>query len=104
MSDTNIDTDADAAIDTGIDTSVIDEKKGGTDDNSDSYKSRVMVIISFIISAVLIILRVLLHFSVGALMLFLCKLAQTNIMPTELNCPPYRDLKPEGSKLEIEEI
>jgi hypothetical protein len=84
----------DKNTDTGVDTSVIDEKKGTTSEGSDSYKSRVMVLIAFLILVAKVILRILLYFSAGSLMLFLCKLAQTNILPTESKCAPYTDREP----------
>ena len=73
------------------DTSAIDEKKGITDSSPDSYASKV---ISFLISVAIVVAVVLFYFSGGAIMLFLCKLAQSNIMPTEMNCSPYTDTEP----------
>lgn len=71
------------------DTSTIDEKKGIT--SSNSYASKV---INFLKSIAIAIAVILVYFSGGALMLFLCKLAQSNILPTELNCAPYTETKP----------
>jgi hypothetical protein len=72
------------------DTSTIDEKKG-IDSSSDSYASKV---ISYLISVAIVIAVVIFYFSGGALMLFLCKLAQSNILPTEANCAPYTNTPP----------
>jgi hypothetical protein len=71
-------------------TSTIDEKKG-IYSSSAKDASKVM---SFVTSVAMVIAIILLYFSGGALMLFLCKLAQSNILPTELNCAPYTDSQP----------
>lgn len=76
--------------DTNNDTSAIDEKKG-KESSSDNYTSKVL---QFIKSIVVVIIVILLYFSSGSLILFLCKLAQSNILPTELNCAPYTDIEP----------
>jgi hypothetical protein len=78
--------------DTSNDTAAIDEKKGIIDSSSpDSYVSKVA---SFLKSIIIVIVVILFYFSGGAIMLFLCKLAQSNILPTELNCAPYTDTQP----------
>jgi hypothetical protein len=78
--------------DTSNDTAAIDEKKGIIDSSSpDSYVSKVA---SFLKSIIIVIVVILFYFSGGAIMLFLCKLAQSNILPTEPNCAPYTDTQP----------
>jgi len=76
MSDTN---------DTSDD--VINKKKT----NKDNIWSN---IISFLTSLIVIFIVILLYFASGSLILFLCKLAQSNILPTDNNCFPYTDNLP----------
>lgn len=74
------------------DTSAIDNKKEDKTTNSSStYTSNV---VSFITSIISIFIVVLLYFSGSSLILFVCKLAQSNILPTEENCFPYTENKP----------
>lgn len=74
------------------DTSTIDGKKGiNTTLGKDIYDSKVF---NFFISVAIAVAVILLYFSGGAIMLFLCKLAQSNILPTKSNCAPYTDTEP----------
>jgi len=83
--------------DTTNDTSTIDDKKNDTSsDDSTSFASN---IVSFITSVISIFIVILLYFSGSGLILFVCKLAQSNILPTEENCYPYTD-----SKINIQSI
>lgn len=78
--------------DTSTDTSTIDEKKSNTNTyNSSNFMSDIKSFITSLITAILIIL---LYFSSSGAILFLCKLAQTNILPTESNCAPYTNVEP----------
>jgi hypothetical protein len=52
-------------------------------------------IVRFIISIITVIIVVLLYFSGSSLILFVCKLAQSNILPTQANCYPYTESKPD---------
>jgi hypothetical protein len=52
-------------------------------------------IVSFVISMITVIIVVLLYFSGSSLILFVCKLAQSNILPTQHNCYPYTEGKPD---------
>jgi hypothetical protein len=52
-------------------------------------------IVSFIGSIITVIIVVLLYFSGSSLILFVCKLAQSNILPTHHNCYPYTEGKPD---------
>lgn len=74
---------------TSSDTSAIDEKKGKNE--SSTYSSK---IIKFIIYIVIIILIILIYFFSSGLVLFVSKLAQSNILPTDSNCSPYTDYEP----------
>lgn len=59
----------------------------------ETYSSLAYSILYFFISLIIVILLVLCYFSYSALILFVCKLAQSNILPTEINCEPYTDSK-----------
>ena len=74
------------------DTSIIDEKKNKN--SSESNESNVSKVLGFLKSVVVSIIIVLLYFSSGALILFLCKIAQSNILPSEPTCAPYTDAQP----------
>lgn len=73
------------------DTSAIDEKKGSSNGDKKDFMTKV---ISFLKSVAVVILLVLIYFSSSALILYMCKLAQANILPTDINCAPYTDSKP----------
>lgn len=75
------------------DTSAIDEKKN-EETSANSSKTYTSKVVGFLISIIITILIVLIYFSSGGLILYLCKLAQSNILPTESNCYPYTDSKP----------
>lgn len=78
-------------------TSAIDEKK--TENSSKTSTNIVSNIKGFIVSLLIAIAIVLLYFSSSGLILFVCKLAQSNILPTESNCYPYTDNKPNIEKI-----
>jgi hypothetical protein len=84
--------------DTTNDTSIIENKKSG--DSSSSAINFSSKIQGFIISLIAIIAVILLYFSSGSLILFVCKLAQSNILPTEPNCYPYTDNRPNIEKIQ----
>lgn len=75
------------------DTNAIDEKKEkeGKDKSSGSFASN---IVGYLTSILSIFMVILLYFAGSSLTLFVCKLAQSNILPTEYNCFPYTDNKP----------
>jgi hypothetical protein len=78
------------------DTSVIDEKKteseGGSSDNDPSYSKFLM--------SLLIIVFVLIYFSISSYVLYACKIAQSNVLPTDINCSPYTDNEPDIKSIE----
>ena len=51
-------------------------------------------ILRFLTSVIIIVIVIILYFGSGGLVLYVCKLAQSNILPTESNCFPYTDTKP----------
>ena len=77
---------------TTSDTAAIDEKKVETSGTTNSdYQTKVK---SFLGSVVSTIFYIIIYFSASSLLLYGCKLAQSNILPTEGNCFPYTDTKP----------
>ena len=83
--------------DTTNDTSAIDEKK--EQDASTSSTDYISNIGGFITSLIASVILILLYFSSSGLILFICKLAQTNILPTESNCAPYTNNLPNIEKI-----
>jgi hypothetical protein len=73
------------------DTSAIDEKNEDT--NSNKSEGLAKSLQKFIISIITIILVIVVYFSYSGLILFGCKLAQSNILPTDEKCYPYSDNK-----------
>jgi len=63
-----------------------------TTTNASSFTSNIQ---KFIMSVITIILVIVIYFSYSGLILFGCKLAQSNILPTENKCFPYSDKKPD---------
>jgi len=74
------------------DTSTIDEKKG--DSSSDSTKTYSSKVFMFVLHVFIAILIIFLYFSGSSLILFMCKIAQSNILPTDEKCAPYTDNEP----------
>ena len=74
------------------DTSNIDGKKDDSSSNSiQIYGSKV---VNFLISVLIVFGIILFYFSSSSLILFMCKIAQSNILPTDPNCAPYTDTQP----------
>lgn len=80
--------------DTNSDTSAIDQAQQQQNSSSTSSTSFASQIAGFIKSLIAIIIVILLYFSSSGLILFVCKLAQSNILPTDDLCSPYTDTKP----------
>ena len=69
------------------DTDAIDKKKSKeSETDTTEYLSKLK---EFIRSFVIVFLVVLIYFSCSGITLLLCKVAQSNILPTEPNCYPY---------------
>ena len=73
------------------DTSAIDDKKQQTTSVNENFISEVS---NFALWTVVAILCGFAYFGSGGLILYACKVAQSNILPTECNCFPYEDAKP----------
>jgi hypothetical protein len=74
--------------------SEIEEKR---EENKTQSKPETMInkIRKFLTSVIFIFIIIILYFGSSGLVLYVCKLAQSNILPTESNCFPYTDTKPE---------
>lgn len=74
------------------DTSAIDDKK---EDTTTATATNIFSNIGgFFTTVALLVLIIIVQFSFGGLILYACKLAQSNILPTDTNCYPYTDVKP----------
>jgi hypothetical protein len=75
------------------DTSSIDEKKkdSSTFINSD-YVSNIG---GFLLSLIILFILIAVYYTGSGMILYTCKLAQSNILPTDKNCSPYTDTKPD---------
>lgn len=72
------------------DTSTIDDKNS----NSNSSDNTAADFVNYILTLIVLIIMVFVYFGIGGLMLYVCKLAQSNILPTDENCFPYTTQKP----------
>jgi hypothetical protein len=79
------------------DSSIIEEKKTKDDDNKTTFINNV---VKFLTNIVILLIVFLIYFSTSSVILNACKLAQSNIMPTEGGCYPYVS----GQKPTIQEI
>lgn len=69
-------------------------KKTSAVDNKKNKSKKKFDLKYFGISVALIIFLIFMHFSLGGMLLYATKLGQSNILPTEPNCFPYTDFKP----------
>jgi hypothetical protein len=75
-----------SSTDNTNDTNTIDDKRILQSKISNEYVSKIT---SFLSSIIYIIIHIIIYFSFSGIILYLCKLAQSNILPTEINCFPY---------------
>ena len=74
------------------DTSAIDEKK---EESNSSDKCEYLKNLGwFLASIVLLFIATTIYYTGSGLILYACKLAQSNILPTDIHCSPYTDSKP----------
>jgi len=66
----------------------IDEKKADMNKSDKDFN-----IIGFLKSVVISIITIVIYFIIASIILFNCKIAQSNILPTDLNCFPYENNK-----------
>jgi hypothetical protein len=80
-------------------TSAIDEKKeeinGETQEDSKNY-------VSFFINTLALCGIFVAYFILSGSLLYGCKLAQSNILPTDIKCFPYTDSKPDIEKIQTD--
>lgn len=80
------------------DTTVVEEKKEQQINSTNNDMGNKVQ--NFISSTLIqIVLYVIIYFALGSVVLYICKLSQSNILPTDINCYPFTSVKPE-----IEEI
>jgi hypothetical protein len=80
--------------DTTTDTSAIDNKQ------NTSSTTATTNIPKFFITLITSILFIIIYFSLGGVTLYACKLAQSNILPTEKNCFPYTYYNPKIDEIQ----
>jgi hypothetical protein len=73
------------------DTSAIDDKKEESKTINNDYVTNMK---SFLASIIIFFIVFTIYFSSSSLILYGCKLAQSNILPTQSNCYPYTEEKP----------
>lgn len=73
------------------DESAIDEKKNNTDSTNDFKPKNIW---NFILSLLVITIIVLSYFGMSGCILYMCKVAQSNILPNKGNCMPYKSGEP----------
>ena len=87
--------------DTTTDTSAIDEKKaeneGISSSNTQNYWSNLG---KFMSNLIIIICFIIIYFTLGIYALYICKIAQSNILPTSADCFPFSESKPTVSPIQ----
>ena len=72
---------------------MIDDKKTeSTTSNNGNYVSNIG---SFLLTVFIIFLIIVVYYASSGLVLYACKLAQSNILPTDIHCFPYTETKPD---------
>jgi hypothetical protein len=79
-------------------TSAIDEKKGEDTESEENFGKDIG---KFLVSLLIIVLGLLIYFSLGSSVLYACKIAQSNILPTDENCMPYESREPNIQPIQI---
>jgi hypothetical protein len=74
------------------DTSAIDEKQ---DQSTSSVQSNFISNIGgFVITVIVLFIIIAFYYGSSGLLLYACKLGQSNILPTDVHCYPYEETKP----------
>ena len=73
-----------------IDMSAIDKKNKESSNESD-YISNIG---GFILTVVVLFIIIGIYYGYSSLILYACKLGQSNILPTDIHCFPYEETKP----------
>ena len=79
-------------------TDAIDKKKEETDGKSGGLVSSMS---NFLYSVFTLIILFVIYFVFSGLVLYGCKIGQANILPTDHNCYPYNDMKPNIENIPI---
>ena len=80
-------------------TEELDKKRDTNNSSSTSANKSIKNIGSFLISLFITILMIVGYFIISSMVLYECKLAQSNILPTSLECSPYTETSPEIQKI-----
>ena len=89
-----------ANTNTNNDTQELDKKKEiNNSSSSSSVNKTIKNTWSFLISLLTTVLLIVGYFIFGSVVLYECKLAQSNILPTSLECYPYTETLPEIQKI-----
>lgn len=75
-------------MDQTTDTNAIDEKKNGKNKTVENISS-------VLISTIVFLFVVIGYYSFSGAFLYLCKVCQSNVLPTDINCFPYTSSKPD---------
>ena len=73
--------------DTTTDTSSIDDKK--TTNNTSTLNIK-----GFVVSMVMVVICILAYFSSASAVLYMCKIGQSNVLPSDIQCAPYETAVP----------
>ena len=75
------------------DTSFIDKKKQ-EESKSSNVSDYMSNIVSFLSYVIILFICIVIYYAGSGLFIYICKLAQSNILPTDVHCSPYTDIKP----------
>lgn len=78
------------------DTENLDKKKQSTTTSKNTSTSNIIVYLKSVLHTIVLLI---IYFILGAIVLYECKLAQSNILPTDLECYPYTETYPEIQKI-----
>jgi hypothetical protein len=81
------------------DTQALEKKKQETTNSTSSSTQTAGNIGKFLISVLISIIIIVGYFCLSSIVLYECKLAQSNILPTNLECYPYTDIYPKIEKV-----
>lgn len=84
----------------GSDTNIIDSKRKEEKSDSNTFADAFKQIRNFVLTSIVFIIIVFVHFGMGGLVLYGCKLAQSNILPTKIDCSPYTNSDPKIQSVE----
>jgi hypothetical protein len=77
------------------DTAALDEKNqelnNTTNKEEPSYASKV---VTFVLQTLILCIMIIFYYGLSGVLLYSCKLGQSNILPTDNKCEPYTDNKP----------